>query len=619
VVVLLTDRSASMLNYRDSNEIPGNLKMLRKELQDRLSDKYELVEMSVGTDAKYEAQQSFNDGNSALSKGFAKINADYYNRNVGAVLFVSDGNFNSGIHPMYEAEKISFTPVYTLLVGDTIPKRDHYIKNVGVNDVAFLKNKFPVEVDLEGIKMGKGTTTVSIVHNGKTVASQSIYYKDGNEDFEHVTFVIDAEKVGFQSYNVVLKRESNESNYQNNIRSFYVEILDARSKILILSGAPHPDISAFMESLGNDNNLEVSSTLTKDWDRQLSNVNLVIWHEPGISYSPEIHDVLLKKAVPLLFCIGPNTGSVIVGKLHIGLQVNGSGQFDEIQGSWNEDFNLFDISPELKRSISFYPPLKSKFGQIGLSGSNDIAIFQRVGPVLKKDPLVYFGSHNQKKFGVIFGEGIWKWRMNEYLRTKSFDAYNELIHQITQYLLVKQNASNLQVQFPKRFTKDEEVIVNATVYNQSLQKITTPKVRMTITNEKGRVLNRDFAQANDMYRLTLGKLDPGKYLWSATTSFNGKTFRKSGEFVVEDVALEKLNSSSNGQLMKQLAIRTGGEFRFLNAYNKTIEDLLNREDITNVSYEETEFNDLIDLKILFLLIFMLLSSEWFIRKWLGSY
>jgi hypothetical protein len=175
------------------------------------------------------------------------------------------------------------------------------------------------------------------------------------------------------------------------------------------------------------------------------------------------------------------------------------------------------------------------------------------------------------------------------------------------------------VQFPKRFTKDEEVIVNASVYNESLEKITSPNVKMVVKNERGSVLNRDFAKSGDMYRLSLGKLTPGKYSWSASTSFNGKSYRKSGEFVVEDVALEKLNSSSNGQVMQQLAKRTSGEFRYLKDYQKTLDKLLKRDDITSVSYAETIFNDLIDLKWLFFLLLFLLTLEWFLRKWLGAY
>ncbi len=619
VVVLLADRSASMLNYADSAKIKGELFALRQSMKERLSEKFEIVEMTVGTDAQYSDETGFDDGNSALSLGFSKINTDYYNRNVGAVFFVSDGNFNKGSHPVYEAQKINFTPVYPLIVGDTIPKRDHYVKNVGVNDIAFLKNKFPVEIDLEGIKMGKGATSVSIVQNGKVLATQKVNYTDGKRDFNHVSFLIEADKVGFQSYSVVLKKEANESNYENNIRPFYVEILDARSKILILSGAPHPDVSALVESLGTDQNLEVVSVLSKDWDRNLKNVNLVIWHEPGINYSAEIQDLLMQKSLPVLYCIGPNTGSGVVGKLRVGLQASGSNQFDETQGSWNDGFNNFEVSPELKRSISFYPPLKTKFGEVGLSGSASVAIFQRVGPVTKKEPLLFFGASENRKYGVIFGEGIWKWRMNEFLRTKSFDGFNELIHKSTQYLLVKQNASNLQVQFPKRFTKDEEVIVNATVYNESLEKITSPKVKMSVKNERGRVFNRDFAKSGEMYRLSLGKLDPGKYKWTAFTSFNGKAFRKSGEFVVEDIALEKLNSSSNGQVMQQLTKRTGGTLRYLKDYKQSMDDLLKREDITSVSYAETSFNDLIDLKWLFFILLLLLTVEWFLRKWLGSY
>jgi hypothetical protein len=619
LVVLLADRSASMLNYSDSASIKGQLAELRNDMRDLLEEKFEIVEMSVGSDAQYENFSSFTDGNSALSKGFSKINVDFYNRNVGAVLFVSDGNFNKGSHPIYEAQKIDFTPVYSLIVGDTIPKRDHYIKNVAANDIAFLKNKFPVEVDIEGVKMGKGATSVSIVQNGKVLASQQINYTNGKTDFNHISFLIEASKVGFQSYSVVLKKENNESNYENNIRNFYVEVLDARSKILILSGAPHPDVSAFVESLGTDENLEVVSVLTKDWDRNLKNVDLIIWHEPGINYSQEIQELLTQRALPILYCIGPNTGSGVVSKLRVGLQVSGSNQFDETQGNWNDGFGNFEISPALKNSISFYPPLKTKFGEANLTGSFSVAIYQRIGPVTKKDPLLYFGSNNNQKYGVIFGEGIWKWRLNDFLRTKSFVAFNELIHKTTQYLLVKQNASNLQVHFSKRFTKDEEVIVNASVYNESLEKITSPKVKMVVKNERGSVLNRDFAKSGEMYRLSLGKLAPGKYSWSASTSFNGKSYSKSGEFVVEDVALEKLNSSSNGQVMQQLAKRTGGEFRYLKDYQKTLDKLLKRDDITSVSYEETIFNDLIDLKWIFFLLLFLLTLEWFLRKWLGAY
>ena len=54
-------------------------------------------------------------------------------------------------------------------------------------------------------------------------------------------------------------------------------------------------------------------------------------------------------------------------------------------------------------------------------------------------------------------------------------------------------------------------------------------------------------------------------------------------------------------------------------YKKTIDALLNRGDIATVSYKETAFNDLIDERILFFFLLILLSYEWFMRRWHGSY
>ena len=57
----------------------------------------------------------------------------------------------------------------------------------------------------------------------------------------------------------------------------------------------------------------------------------------------------------------------------------------------------------------------------------------------------------------------------------------------------------------------------------------------------------------------------------------------------------------------------------LKDYKKTIEDISNRKDITTISYAETSFDDLIEYIVIFILIFLFLSGEWFLRRWYGSY
>ncbi|MCH2224482.1 MAG: hypothetical protein MK066_06900, partial [Crocinitomicaceae bacterium] len=129
----------------------------------------------------------------------------------------------------------------------------------------------------------------------------------------------------------------------------------------------------------------------------------------------------------------------------------------------------------------------------------------------------------------------------------------------------------------------------------------------------------EFAKKTEDYRLSLGKLKPGKYSWVATTSFDGKRYSKSGIFVVTDISLEKIESKANHNVLSQIAKKSNGEFYSLKNSSRLISDIKERKDITSLSYEESTFKELIDYTWLFFLIVILLGAEWFIRRRLGSY
>ena len=248
VFISLIDNSSSMLNYKDSSIIKSQIENFKKELSEKFKNRFELIELNVGSVVSNDSLK-FNENTSALELGFEKINVDYYNRNVGGIAFISDGNYNVGANPSYAAEKISLTPIFTLTVGDTIPKKDHFIKHITANDIAFLNNEFPVEVDVEAFKIGKRNANISIYKNGQKIASQVLKYESGKYDFTEANFILKADKIGFQTYTVKLEAIDGEYTVKNNQRSFYVEVIDSRNKVLLLSGAPHPDISALKSVL----------------------------------------------------------------------------------------------------------------------------------------------------------------------------------------------------------------------------------------------------------------------------------------------------------------------------------------------------------------------------------
>ena len=619
VLVIGVDTSSSMKNYKDSLKIKGQINQLIAKATETLGEKFDIVAYEFGSELKSLDTVRFPQKKTDLAASFEQLYADYYNRNLGAVLFVSDGNFNQGNNPVYSAKKLIMTPIYSLGVGDTIYKRDHFVKNVAVNDVAFINNQFPVVIDIEGNKMGKTGANVTVELGGKIIASQRIQYEDGVSDFKQVTFLINATNIGFQQYTVRVDKQQNEYNYENNVRSFYVEVIDSRSKILIISDAPHPDIAALKSVFDTDQNLEVVFSSSSEWDRKLINVDLIVWHEAGRSCPKEVRDALLKNPISKLFIVGPNSDKNNVTALEIGLNVPNGNQTDDVEGVINTGFQQFEISEDVKKAMKYYPPLKSKFGQFSTSNGIDILSYQRIGAIQKKDAQIFFGKTNQYKYGVIYGEGLWRWKMAEYARSEGTNAFNELFSKTAQYLLVKQNSSPLRITLPKKFNGEENVIVNATFLNESLEPITTPTINFNLISEDKKVSKLQFGAVGKGYKLDLGQLPAGKYSWSASTKFNGKSYEKNGVFIVESQSIEQLDTRANHALMNQLATVTKGKFRRLDDFQKSINELKDRKDLTSIAYQESTFNDLIEYLWILILLLLLLGTEWFLRRWLGSY
>ena len=124
-----------------------------------------------------------------------------------------------------------------------------------------------------------------------------------------------------------------------------------------------------------------------------------------------------------------------------------------------------------------------------------------------------------------------------------------------------------------------------------------------------------FAANENGHKLSLGKLIARKYKWIAKTKFNGKTYKKFEIFIVEDSALKKnrnCRQSSCYETSRRIIKREILAF-------EVIDKIRNRGDITIISFEETNVNKLMDYLFVMLLFIFLLSCEWFISRYLGSY
>lgn len=616
IFISLLDNSSSMLNYKDSNIVQSSLIEINDRLKERFENDFEFQTYLIGEKVRQKDTLNFKDLTSDLSEGFDFLQDNFYNDNLGAILFVSDGNYNMGKNPLVSSERILHTPIFTIGVGDTLTKVDQKVKNVIVNKVAFYENEFPIKVFVESNHLKGTQSKVSIYKKGRKIDEKTLFYEE-DLDLTEVDFLLNAGDIGIQQYKVVLSEVKNEYSIKNNSQDFNIEVLESRNKVLFLFDSPHPDISAIKNELNKDDKITVESNFVSEYNGDFKGVDLVIWHEPIFRTGNSIQKLIESSNVPVLYIFGTNSESTFINRLPIGLKVDLRLQNDNAQAIVNENFQLFYLTDELKSLIPLLPPLQTKFGSVEVSDINTAFLSQRVGDVIKKEPLLYFGRNSFSKFGVLYGEGIWRWKLEDYRLNETNILFNELIQKATQYLLVRNNKDPFKIIIPKQINRSEEVFLRAEFYDETFKLTTKPLIHFTYIDEKGMRFKNEFSILKDSYVLPLGNMLPGRYDWEAKTTYNNELKIKKGTFVVSDIYQEDLSTNSNHTLLKEVSSNSNGRFYTFTNIDSLIVDIEKRSDITSVSYAEPEFNKFVDYIWILFLISFLFILEWFLRRRLG--
>lgn len=617
--ITLIDQSSSINNYKDSAKVKQQITDFRTAFTERFGDRFELVEWAVGETARPFKTLDFEDKKTNLALGFEQIRELYFNRNIGGITLISDGNFNDGVHPMYEAERIELTPVFSLGIGDTITRRDALVRSVNSNEVAFLNNQFPIEATIDFNKMNRGSVKVSLLHLGKVIQTQTVSCTNTFFDQQAVTFNVTAKQKGFQRYTVQVEYKNGEFSKENNQQSCYVEVVDNKNLIVCLSSAPHPDIAAIRSILEEDEQSNVKADLIQTYSLSKERPNLVVWYENGNKPNATLFNELKQKKIPVLLIIGPTTSPQVIQSYNIGLRLSSNSQQEDAYPSVSKGFSAFEFTSTFTDASSIYPPLRTKFSTPNLPANAEVVLQQRVGDIVKKDPLMYLSTQQDVRMGVVLGEGLWRWKMKEYASKKNIDGFREFVQKVSQYLTVRQQKDPLRISLPKRFNVTDNIEIKAEFYNEAMELITTPNITFSYTKKGGGKQQSEFAPFTNFYKTTIGQLEPGTYSWTAIANNKGKVHKKSGEFVIEDIAIESMDTRADFGVLNQLAQQSDGKFETLENYKRLLDVIAARKDISTMQFADSGYTSLIDWIWIFVIIILLFGTEWFLRRWWGGY
>lgn len=619
LIITLVDSSSSMLNYKDSNQVKKNIEGFRAALPKSLGEDYEYLELAVGTNVRDLGQLSLKDKSSDLAAGFKQIKDRFFNRNIGAIVLISDGNYNQGVHPMYEAERIELTPVFALAVGDTTLKRDIVVRSAISNEIAFLNNEFPIQALVDFQRVPTGSYQVNLLQNGKVVQSQRAAVNNSSLDQKEFLFTVLAKNKGYQRFTISVQAVSGEFTKENNQQTCFVEVIDSKSNVLLLASAPHPDVAALRSVFELDQEAVVSSELMTNYSLGNQIPDFVVWYENGLRANANLFKQLQERGIPVLMILGPNVTTSLLQSYGLTVKAPNGNQYEDVYPTLANGFNSFGLSAEFTSVLPVLTPLRTKFGNYKLPSNSVVVLNQRVGSIAKDAPLIAVAQTQKTKIGFVLGEGLWRWKMKEFMQKKTTAGFEEFVQKLTQYISVKQNREPLRVTLPKRFNTIEDIVFKAEFYNEAMELITTPSVEMTITKRGGKSFKQLFSPTANFYQLNVGQLQSGMYDWKVVADNNGKKYAKSGSFAVDEISLEDQDTRANFSTLNQLAVQSDGSYKKLDQYQALIQEIKTRGDITTVQYEDTGYQELIDWKWIFALIIALLTTEWFLRRWWGSY
>ncbi len=619
-VVIAIDNSRSMVMGPDSVFVKTRLQEELNKLSSELGDDFTIANYTFGEEVKPEDSPGFVDNLTNIADFFKQINNRFYNRNLGAVIIATDGIYNSGSDPAYSVRNVSY-PVYTVNLGDTSQHRDLLIKRVNFNRVAYKGNRFPIEILVQAFEAAGETSRLKVVQDGNEVFTQEIRFTS-DKQLLAVPVMAQAAEAGKMRFRITIEAIGGETNRSNNSRDIIVEVKDSKQKIAIVSNAPHPDLAAIERAIGNSNNFETQLFNAENFTGNPADYSLFILHQlPSVSNpATKLLGEITRLNIAVLYILGNQSDISGFNNQKTGLSLSGySNSFNEALPVFNNNFPLFITSENLKHLLQGVPPLLSPFAKYTLGNAVYVYANQGIGASVTAMPLIFFNQGPDRRIGVIAGEGIWKWRLADYAKNSNQTAFDELIGKMVQYLAVKAEKSRFRVSAREYYAENENLEFSATLFNESYELINDKLVTIDITGEDKKKYEFEFSPVGEAYSLNAGNFAPGIYSYEAKAETGTGVLKQNGTFIISALNIEDVNTVANHRLLNTMAKLTGGEGIAPGKISALASIIKQRGDVKQVTYARKRFTDLISFYPLLLLIITLLSVEWFLRKFHGSY
>src|SRR5579872_205947 len=656
IVAVVVDDSRSMATAEDGGTRHDRaLRTLQGGLLKSLQARFQvrLYRLGAGVD-RIASLTQLNAGSPAthLGEGLKQVVAEAASLPIGAVVLLSDGADNSGGIDLDTINEIRRRriPIHTIGYG-----REHIAHDVELTDVqlparTLADSRLAAEVTFHQRGYSNQKAHITLREGGKVLASKTVTLKpDGVEQTESVLF--NAGIAGAKNVEVSLDPLPGEENAKNNKLTRIVNVDQGKRRILYMEGEPRWEFKFIRRAVEDDRSIDLGTILR-------TTQNKIYVQAPG---HKELEAGFPSKVEDLFQFQGLIIGSVEAnyftstqqelirqfvdrrggGVLFLGGRFSlADGGYDKPpfadllpvvlpkhKDTFHRDPATAELTPAGRDSLICRLeedpqanverwkklPYLMNYQEPGTPKPGAVVLAEMMPTSKGKYPLLITENYGRGRTAVFATEGSWRWQMLQPVADKTHEMF------WTQLLrwLVTDTPTRVVATIPKPVLSDDGHLklraeVRDTTYLPSADAQVTAHI-LGPEGITGQVALQPDPLEPGVYTADWTAEKPGSYLTEVVaqrgTEQTGRdviTFRR------EDGVAENFHIEQNKELLEKLAQQTGGRYYTPAEAQKLAEDISYSE--AGITVRETK--DLWDMPIVFLLLLLLVASEWLLRrKW----
>lgn len=544
----------------------------------------------------------------------------------GAILF-SDGIYTRGQNPEFLSRELE-VPVITVALGDTSSMQDLIVRNVITNSTGYLNTPQTVEANISSNGYPQTSFEVELLSSDGEVIDTQTVTPESETTSQSVEFTLEPEEEGLQQYEINIPALDGEWSVENNTQPFSIEVLDARQKILHLAFEVHPDVKMVRSILSEDENTQLDSYTWVTENRFIEGalnvdpdtLDLVILQGfPEGELDESLQDQLDELLQEVSFATFSTPAQPAAGRSrlqeHLLITAEDTPSYSESgfrPAAEPDDHSVMEL-PEI--TFNRLPPLYAPDEAELISGAQ--LLFTSDSQASGNDiPLIAVQETGNRRKAQVEAFGWYRLfqsgndEVREYLETLFFNLLSWTAEQ----------PDNRRLEFEpdqQMFSGNDPVSFTAFLTNEGGNEEAEGLIDVRLTGEA--IDSNQYSMENEgggQYSLNVGTLPEGVFEYEAVARKGEREIdRRTGEFSVSSSSEEFVQTIRDDELLRNIAGNSGGSFFTFEEAGAI------RSEMENLGWLEPDEQTYSDTYypyqhiFWFLVVMMLLSGEWLLRKY----